>query len=59
MFALDKFKALPVNRSSENKALSYRWTGQRELARVTVFTAKVILSKWCGGGEGRSVSDQF
>lgn len=45
-----------MNRSSENKALSYRRTGQGNLAEVLVFPAEGH-GKYCGVGEGRSGSD--
>lgn len=45
-----------MNRSSENKVLSYRLTGQNYLTEVLAFPAKVH-SKWCENGEGKSVGD--
>lgn len=39
----DKQSALPMNRSSENKALSYRWTGQG-LAEVLLLQKKTTAS---------------
>lgn len=45
-----------MNRSSENKVLSYRLTGQNYLTEVLAFPAKVH-SKRCENGEGKSVGD--
>lgn len=45
-----------MNRSSENKALSYRGTGQNNLAEVLVFPAKGH-SELCGVGQERGGSD--
>lgn len=48
----DKSSAPLVNTFSENKALSYRGTGQNNLAKVLVLPAKGP-SMWCGVGEER------
>lgn len=37
----DKSNTLPISRSSENKVLIYKWTGQNNLAEVAGFQQKV------------------